>query len=169
MKARTYRDLTAAEVSSAVAFSQETGEFYWRTDGPQGRRAGAVASRKAAKGYRGLTIGGVPVLCHRLVWFITRGEWPAADVDHINGNRGDNRPENLRAGSRSFNMQNLKRAHRDSSTGLLGAYFDSRRGKFYASIGKEGRSTFLGYADTAEAAHANYVAAKRQLHEGCTL
>lgn len=169
MSQRTYLDLTPDEISEALVFDHSVGEFYWRHDGPLGRSAGGVATRKAAKGYRGVTINGVSVLCHRLVWFLMHGEWPTADVDHENGNRADNRPQNLRAGSRSFNMQNLKRAHCDTQSKLLGAYFDARRGKWYSSIAKNGRSRFLGYFETAQAAHAKYLAAKRQLHEGCTL
>lgn len=166
---RTHIDLTVEEVLAAVAFDRETGEFHWLHDGPNGRRAGAVATRKAAKGYRGVTVNGVPVLCHRLAWFVLHGEWPAADVDHRNGNRADNRPDNLRVGTRGFNMQNIKRAHADSASQVLGAYFDARRNRWYSAIAKNGRSKFLGYFDSADSAHQAYVATKRVLHEACTI
>jgi hypothetical protein len=169
MTKRTYIDLTADEISAALVFDHEKGEFYRRHDGPRGQRACDVATRKAAKGYRGVTINGVPVLCHRLVWFLLHGEWPLADVDHEDGDRANNRPGNLRAGSRSFNMQNLKRAHADSASQLLGAYFDKRRGNWTSKIAKDGASRHLGVFESAEAAHAAYVSAKREIHEGCTL
>lgn len=170
---RSCHDLSMAEVLEQVSYNPESGVFTWiggrRQKGAHRRTAGAPASRKAASGYLAVTISGVPVLCHRLAWFITYGAWPTEDVDHANGNRQDNRIANLRHGDRSFNMQNLKRSHRDSASQILGAHFDRRRGRWMSSICKQRRTKFLGYFDTAEEAGAAYLAAKRRLHEGCTI
>jgi hypothetical protein len=103
------------------------------------------------------------------VWFLLHGQWPEHDIDHIDGNRANNRPGNLRALSRAQNMQNLKVAHVDSTTRLLGVHFDARRSKWGASITKSGRSRFLGYHASPEAAHAAYVSEKRRIHEANTL
>ena len=95
------------------------------------------------------------------------GEWPDGYIDHGNGVRTDNRWANLRAGDRSFNMQNQRRARRDNTTGWLGV---SRvKSRFEAAIQVRGRRFRLGRFDTPEAAHAAYLTAKRKLHEGCTL
>lgn len=165
---RTYLDLTTREVSETVSYDPLTGEFRWlRTHSRY--VAGEVAGRKAAKGYRGLTLNKVPVLCHRLAWFIMTGAWPPQDVDHENGNRSDNRFSNLRPGSRGFNMQNLRRAHVDSESQLLGAYFDKRRGTWYSKIAKEGRTLHMGPFGNAVEANAAYLRVKRQIHEACTI
>lgn len=168
MKGRTWRDLTLAEILAAVTYDPLTGEFRWACTQCK-RVAGERAERKAAKGYLGITINGVSVLCHRLARFIVTGAWPAADVDHRNGVRADNRLRNLRDTSRSVNMQNLRQAHCDTASGRLGVYFDPRRGKWYSTIRDGGRQRFLGYQASPDLASEAYITAKRRLHEGCTL
>ena len=96
------------------------------------------------------------------------GEWPADEVDHINGDSTDNRLCNLRSVSREVNQENIRRAKRNSKTGLLGV-MHTRGGKYRSAIRVRGVFHHLGHFDTAEQAHAAYVEAKRRLHEGCTL
>ena len=105
---------------------------------------------------------------HRLVFLWMTGDWPKADVDHIDGDRTNNRWANLRDVCRRINMENLKRARRNNrSTGLLGAY---RQGSgFWSRISVNGKDVRLGSFDSAEKAHEAYIAAKRRFHEGNTL
>lgn len=160
--------LTIARLRELLHYDRETGAFHWAVN--HGRYlAGERAERKAAKGYRGVTIDGKPYLCHRLAWLVVHGEWPTGDVDHRDGVRANNSAANLRHGSRSFNMQNLRRAHIDTQSKLLGAYLDKRRGHWISRICKNGKSIDLGRFPSAQAAHEAYIAAKRQLHEGCTI
>ena len=46
------------------------------------------------------------ISCHRFVWVLSNGCWPQLTIDHINGNRHDNRIDNLREVSQSENNQN---------------------------------------------------------------
>lgn len=46
------------------------------------------------------------ITCHRFVWVLCNGCWPQLTIDHINGNRLDNRIENLREVSQSENSLN---------------------------------------------------------------
>lgn len=108
-------------------------------------------------------------LAHRLAWLYVMGTWPIAHIDHIDGCRTNNAFVNLRDADRKTNAQNTRTAHRDNSSGLLGVSFDSKRKKFSAGIWADGGRKHLGRYETAEAAYAAYLAAKRSLHEGCTL
>ena len=95
------------------------------------------------------------------------GAMPAGDVDHINGNRADNRWCNLRDVSRTLNNQNQRRAQKDNETGLLGV--SPHRGRFKAQIRVNGKVRNLGLFDSPEVAHKVYLAHKRLMHPGNTL
>ena len=81
-------------------------------------------------------------------------------VDHINGNRLDNRKENLRVCTPAQNAQNRKIVA--ATSGLKGAYFDkNRKGKQWYSRFREpsGINRGLGYFNTAQEAHEAYMLA----------
>jgi hypothetical protein len=106
-------------------------------------------------------------LGHRLAWFYVNGVWPVGDIDHINGNRSDNRIANLRDVAVSINRQNLGRATSRSKTGRLGVFFNTHGLPFRAAIHIHGRQIHLGNFATVEDASAAYVEAKTLLHAGC--
>jgi hypothetical protein len=62
-------------------------------------------------GYIRITIDKRFYLAHRLAWFYVKGKWPEADIDHINGDKTDNRFANLREASRSLNRGNSRGRH----------------------------------------------------------
>jgi hypothetical protein len=128
-----------------------------------GDRAGTLVR----DGYRQLRIHGKQYLEHRLIWLLHTGSLPTDEIDHINGDRQDNRIENLRLVSRDMNMQNQRTARRDNTSGLLGVRKSGA--KWYATIGIDGKRFYLGMYTTPELAHLAYVNAKRKHHEGCTL
>ena len=149
-------------------YDQSTGLFTWNSSPapqfPIGTQAGSVNS----KGYIVIRCHGRLYLAHRLAWLLTYGKWPAGDIDHINGNRADNRITNLRDVTRSVNQQNLKSARRDNATKHLGVK-RANSGRFEARINLHGRYVHLGTFPTAAEAHAAYLTTKRNHHEGCTI
>jgi hypothetical protein len=160
-------NLTPARIRELLDFDAASGAFTWRTT--RGRaRAGEVAGALRPDGYRSICIDGAHYLAHRLVVFMVTGVWPV-NADHKNGDRGNNSVSNLRAVSVRVNRQNQRAAKRNSMSGLIGAYFDARAGRWYSNIRANGRRIPLGRFDSAAEAHQAYVSAKRLLHEGCTI
>lgn len=90
------------------------------------------------------------------------------DVDHIDGVGTNNAWSNLRDVATYANVQNIKRASKNSSTGVLGIG-NTKSGKYQARIMALGKRVSLGTYATKEDAHAAYVQAKRQMHDGCTI
>jgi hypothetical protein len=80
------------------------------------------------------------------------------EVDHINGDRTDNRKANLRVASKLTNQYNRKRW----KPGLKGAYARGSRWVSAIKLPGDKQQTYLGTFDTAEAAHAAYVAAANE-------
>lgn len=155
-------------ISAALDYDQSSGVFTRRVSSG-GQVVGAIAGAKRKDGYLHVSVGGRNYLAHRLAWAYVTGEWPTSQIDHIDGNRLNNAFANLRDVSPKTNQQNHRRAHKNSTTGLLGASWDKSRGKFIARIKIGNQNKSLGRFATAEEAHEAYVRAKRQHHNGGTL
>jgi len=159
--------ITIEQLKQIVSYTPETGVFVWLQDMGARAKAGGVAGAKDGCGYTSIKLFGKSYLAHRLAWLYVHGEWPRQRIDHISGDRRDNRIANLRDVSASVNSQNQKKARIDNSTGMLGV---SRHPKgFAAIIGLNGNIKKLGVFAEPQQAHAAYLAAKRQMHSGCTI
>lgn len=123
----------------------------WWNDKYVGKEAGTVSEQ----GYRTVCFNGKRHLAHRLIWEHVNGPVPEGMVmDHINGNRADNRISNLRCATMAGNCQN-RGAGKNSKTGIKGV-FPFRNG-WNAIIRANGRNVFLGTFPTkglAAVAHA---------------
>lgn len=163
-------DLTAARLRELLHYEPATGVFTWRNAMCQGTiKAGTVAGCECrTNGYVLIRVDGRLLRAHRLAHLYMLGEWPSAMVDHRNTRRADNRWTNIRPANAGVNAQNIRRASRNSATGLLGI-FPTRTGRFAAQIMANGVKHCLGTFDAPEDAYAAYLDAKRQLHPGCTL
>ena len=162
--------LTLPMLQKELKYESETGAFVWLTSG-RGRfkRAGAEAGTINRWGYRAICFGGKCLMAHRLAWLYVYGEWPKNEIDHINGDKTDNRIENLRDVTRAINAQNIRAARIDSASKVLGVSWNKERHKWIASIVTNGKQSYLGAFDAIEDARGAYLAAKRASHAGCTI
>ena len=82
---------------------------------------------------------------HVHVWEKANGAVPSGyEIDHINGQRNDNRLENLRLVTRQENMRNAKKSKANSS-GVTGVSWNKakKRWRAYVMVGYKQKS--LGY------------------------
>lgn len=104
------------------------------------RKVGDTLSSLTDKGYLRSSIGGKSYRVHRLVFLYHHGYMPI-QVDHIDGNRINNKIENLRDATSSQNNQNRKAT---SSSGIKGVVWHKQSKKWVASICVNRKSVHLG-------------------------
>lgn len=86
------------------------------------------------------------------------------EIDHINGNRFDNRRINLRLANRSENQCNRK-TNKNSTSGFKGVSWHKVVKKWYAKIVKDKKYYFIGYFNTAHQAALSYDLWAKYLHK----
>ena len=164
--------LTQERLKALLHYDAARGAFTWSMERRCGEfrsvvvvRAGDVAGGKRPDGYRSISLDSKRYLEHVLAWLYVFGEVPprGMDIDHINGQRDDNRLSNLRLASRSKNQQNLRGAKRSNrSSGVLGVYWHAQGSCWRARITVNGKTHHVGlYPTVAEAAAARSAAEQR--------
>lgn len=158
--------LLLERLRQVLRYESETGNFYWIHRGTRKEKLGQNASIVRSHGYLNICIDSQYYYTHRLAWFYVYGEWPKV-IDHINGNKTDNRIKNLRSVDQRSNVQNVVKARKHNASKVLGAH--KTKYGFSASVVHNGQNIYVGHYKTAEEAHNAYLEAKRKLHEGCTI
>jgi HNH endonuclease len=144
-----------------LQYEPETGIFRWSRDTQCGRaRAGGEAGTVNSHGYRHIYVCGRRYYAHRLAWLFMHGRWPAATIDHINGDPLDNRIRNLREATHTQNIQNSRRKTTRNKAGLKGVSLS--RTRWRATINVYGNRMSLGTFDNKEDAAAAYATAARK-------
>lgn len=154
--------MSDAELIRAIfVYDPDTGQFSLRdSHKPKRKRASHIKQG----GRRYLKLRTRYVISSRCAWLYMYGEWPTNEVDHIDGDKMNDRIKNLRDVSRQVNAENKHHAQSNSKTGLLGV--SPWHGKYRATILCGRKQTYLGLFASAQEAHEVYLAAKRRLHPG---
>jgi len=96
------------------------------------------------RGYKWLKLGKYMYLVHRLAFLWMTGKHPRVEVDHINGDRNDNRWVNLRECSPFDNSRN-QGMRSDNTSGVRGVNYSHIHKKWVARISHKGIRISIGY------------------------
>lgn len=154
--------LRLAEVKRFLSYDANAGSFTWIESRSRTAKAGMQAGSKDNHGYIKVMFQQKLYKAHRLAWFYVYGEWPAGQIDHINGDRADNRISNLRIVSNKQNQENVGRKANNTS-GYRGVSFYRKSGKYEAHIRHNGKKRHVGTFLTAEDASQAAMAARQSL------
>lgn len=147
-------------VKEWLAYDPTTGKLTWIRDrwynAKHGDEAGSICT---TTGYRRIRLGESKKLqAHRIAWLLHFGKDPYPhEIDHINGDRLDNRIANLRLVDKSQNQLNRTKLNKNNSTGYRGVY--AYKNKWVAKIQIAGALTCLGTYENKEDAISAYAKA----------
>lgn len=142
-------------LTAELSYDPSTGEFRWLR-GKQGRNADLSVAQYVNNGYRRIQVDGRTYLAHRLAFYMAHRREPVGEIDHIDGNRANNKIDNLREATRVENARNrhsrgvFKHPHRQARP-------------YTARIQFDGKLKHIGVFATYDEAAAAYAAATRNL------
>lgn len=148
-------------------YDPDTGSLTWcfcdaRPSCWNARYAGKSAFAGTDKdGYRKGKVDGASYFAHRVAFAIFHGYWPSETIDHINGEKSDNRIANLREASRSQNQQNRPK-QKNNTSGFKGV--TRHRSGWMAKIKLNGKTHYVGLYSTPELASVAYDVAAKTMH-----
>lgn len=157
-------EISCDDLALLLAYNPDTGVLTWLPR-PVAAFKSEASSRRwhsnfcgkpalTASNSDGYRIGGIMgrlYRAHRVAWALAHGAWPEGEIDHINGDRADNRLANLRDVSRAKNQRNAKMQVNNTS-GVNGVGWMASHNKWRADMKIDGAYKFLGLFDTKEAA-----------------
>lgn len=165
------------DLRKKLQYNPETGFLYWNPRAPSDfagddpetrcrqwntRFAGKRAlSTEGKNGYLFGTFNGKPITAHRIIWAMVHGHWPTL-TDHINGDRHDNRIENLRDVSYEANSRNMRLQHRNVS-GVHGVQLNKRNGRWVVRVGSAYGYRWVGEFTDLEEAKAARIKAQQEM------
>ena len=160
------QNITHARVRQVFDYNPSTGYVIWKIK-PK-HRAGIIEVGDRAgyshwKGYRWITLDNKGYAEHRLIWFWVTGKWPPNQIDHKDGNKANNKWDNLRLATNGQNQANT-RLRKTNTTGYKGVTYNKKQKVYIAQVCINGKVTYLGSFTTPEEAYAKRCQVTQELH-----
>ncbi len=155
--------LTASRLKELFSYDPETGIFTHKLNKSHNAIAGQQAGGVNNQGYWTISVDNKRYLAHRLAWLYMTGSWPELLIDHINGNRIDNRFCNLREANKSENGCN-KGPRSDNKSGIKNVMWQKHQGGWYIQLKIYGCKYFYGYFKDLELAALVAEEAREKIH-----
>lgn len=156
--------LTQERLKELLEYNGENGKFTWKANYGSAAKSGNIAGYVNKLGYVMIGVGGKRYLAHRLVWLYVNGYFPKECIDHINGDKSDNRIHNLREATKSENEYN-KKVHTNSKSGVKGVYWNKINKKWVADIRANGKYFYIGSFETLKEASKAIKIKREELHK----
>lgn len=172
------KTISIEELNSLLSLDEETGKLFWKERSADkfssrcGKNhafaktwnkkfAGKEALACEVKGYLRGSIFDKRYEAHQVAFAIANQRFPISSIDHINGNRKDNRPCNLREADRTMQARNAATPSTNKS-GIVGVCWDKSRNKWAAFIHLNNRIKHLGRFNDFQDAVARRKSAEKE-------
>jgi hypothetical protein len=148
-------EVTQTRLKELLSYDPETGVFTRLSASRGTARKGSAAGSVNGHGYAQIMLDGRRYKAHRLVWLWVHGCFPVHDIDHVNGDRADNRIANLRPATNSQNGANTG-AYKNNTSGVKGVCLHKGSGKWMAQTKHQCKKKYIGLFATRADAKAAY-------------
>lgn len=175
--------LSVEVLENLLRLDEDTGQLFWKPRSAELFSSGYRTAEHNAKlwnlryagqealasldrsGHKSGRIFNKLFYAHRVVFAMKHGYWPLNEVDHVDGDPGNNHPGNLRDVCHKANLRN-QCTPKNNTSGAMGVYYWRRNNKWKASITVDGISVHLGTFNTKESAIAARIdaVARYQFH-----
>jgi hypothetical protein len=145
--------LTRERLTELLSVDTERGIFTWKHTMGGKAQKGQEAGTLTENGYVAIRVDKRDYLAHRLMWLYVYGAFPIINIDHIDRDRTNNRPNNLRLATEKQNGENrsLKSKNSSGHRGVfLRKYLKSK--PWAVSIMSKRKTIHIGYFATVEEA-----------------
>jgi hypothetical protein len=153
-KAREWTEEEKQWLKDNLRYDSETGNLLWTTPSLRGRRTRNLVGSDKGRGYMGFSCyidrKKFSYLNHRVVWFLNYGSVPKM-LDHIDGDKLNNRVENLRPAINGLNSRNRLGYGSCKFKGVT-----IEQGRYRCRANKGGKQQYVGFFETPEEAGRAY-------------
>jgi hypothetical protein len=151
-------ELTFADLWELLNYDFETGKLFWRYRERRWFKSNAAhasfnarfANKEAfhhshpVNKYKTGYILNESHKAHHLIWTMCFGYWPKKQIDHIDGDRTNNRITNLREVTLAENLKNQS-IYSNNTSGMQGVTFKKKLNKWAVRANNNGKRLHLGY------------------------
>ena len=131
-------------------FDYRDGELYWKISLAYKIKIGNKAGSLNGRGYLNTKIKGRLYRNHRIIFLYHHGYLPKC-IDHIDGNKINNRIENLREATISQNICNA-RTRADNTSGVKGVSWHKQTKKWIVQLQVKNKAKYFGLYHDIEVA-----------------
>lgn len=143
-----------SELRDLFKYNPDTGELFWNKTVNSRAKKGKAIDNISPNGYIQFQYKGKKYYAHRVIYYMCYGEFPEEFIDHIDGNRANNKRDNLRQVSKLDNHKNMKKPITNTS-GIIGVCWREDRKRWVAQIKVEQKAINLGhFAEFSDAVNA---------------
>ena len=144
-------------------FDYIDGNLIWKVDKSRQVKVGDIAGHLDTFGYICVGIDNKLYKAHRLIYLYHNGYLPPC-LDHIDGNKSNNKIDNLRSASTSQNQMNIRLSTKNTS-GTKGVTWNKKSKKWLVRVRAESKEHCFGYFDDKELAKSVAIDATNKIHK----
>ena len=143
-------------------FEYRDGELFYKKSPLPKIKVGSKAGTINSEGYCRVSIDGKKHSMHRVVFLMKHGYLPK-EIDHINGNKTDNKIENLREVTRTQNRYNVI-GYKNNTSSVKGLTFNKKLNKWELSMNVDRKRKYIGLFEDFELAELVAMEARNKYH-----